>query len=215
MKRKVDYDLYLQRSGKGQRREAMDFRDYRELIAKARSVRRYDHSRQISDGELRDLVELARFCPSATNQQKLKFKAVNDEEACRKVFESIVFAAALGKAGTPEPAERPSAYIVFFNDASIGPCKHEDVGICAEAILLGANVMGCSGCMLQNIRKDRLKSACGTDRDELEPVLVLALGKGIETVIIEDMEAGGSTAYYRDEEKAHHVPKRKLEDIML
>ena len=46
------------------------------------------------------------------------------------------------------------------------------------------------------------------------PLLAIALGTPAETVALED--ANEITApYYRDENNVHHVPKRKMEDILL
>ena len=49
----------------------------------------------------------------------------------------------------------------------------------------------------------------------IEPNLVVALGKPAEKVILTEVGADGSTAYYRDENDVHYVPKRRLEDIIL
>lgn len=193
----------------------MGVEGFRELLKASRSVRRYNNSVKISREELMELIELSRYCPSANNKQRLRFRAINDEEGCRNVFSNVIFAGSLGKDGTPSPGEEPSAYIVFLNDNSVGPARGEDIGICAEAMLLAANLMGYAGCMLGSIKKDSLMEYLGLSREAYEPVLVLALGKGIEKVEIEDMEKDGDTAYHRDENRVHHVPKRKLCDILI
>ena len=50
--------------------------------------------------------------------------------------------------------------------------------------------------------------------ERYEPALVIALGKPDETIILEDAE-NGKTDYYRDGDNVHHVPKRKLGDIII
>lgn len=46
-------------------------------------------------------------------------------------------------------------------------------------------------------------------------MLVLAIGEPDETIVLEDAEKSGSIKYYRDKQDVHHVPKRKLEDIVV
>ena len=46
-------------------------------------------------------------------------------------------------------------------------------------------------------------------------MMILAIGVPDEEIILEEIEEGCSTAYYRDEKNIHHVPKRRLDDILL
>ena len=42
-----------------------------------------------------------------------------------------------------------------------------------------------------------------------------ALGQPKETVVLEEALPGGSIKYWRDDQGVHHVPKRRLEDIII
>ena len=44
-----------------------------DLVRKNRSYRGYDHSRKVTEEELRSFVEAARLCPSSVNVQPLKY----------------------------------------------------------------------------------------------------------------------------------------------
>ena len=50
--------------------------------------------------------------------------------------------------------------------------------------------------------------------DNLSPVLVIAIGKPDEEIVVTDAEAG-NVDYYRDENNVHYVPNRRLEDIIV
>ena len=51
--------------------------------------------------------------------------------------------------------------------------------------------------------------------DHLKILLVIALGKPLEVVSLDDLESQGDIKYWRDEEQVHHVPKRSLQEIIV
>ena len=81
-------------------------------------------------------------------------------------------------------------------------------------MLLGATERGLGGCIIGTIQRENLRTAL-----EIPPrfdiLLVLALGKPKERVMIERVDASGNTKYWRDDKEVHHVPKRSLEDIII
>jgi hypothetical protein len=44
--------------------------------------------------------------------------------------------------------------------------------------------------------------------------LVIALGKPVEKVVLEDCPAGGSIRYYRDPDAVHRVPRRSVDELV-
>jgi nitroreductase len=117
----------------------------------------------------------------------------------------------------PEEGERPSAYIIILGDKRLKPTfgyGHVDHGIAAQTILLGATELGLGGVIIGSFRKDELTQKLGLI-PELEILLVLALGKPKEEVVIEPIGEDGSTTYWRDNEQRHHVPKRALDDLIV
>ena len=42
-----------------------------------------------------------------------------------------------------------------------------------------------------------------------------SIGRPAETVVLEELEAGGDIRYWRDSDDVHHVPKRKLDELIL
>ena len=77
----------------------------------------------------------------------------------------------------------------------------------------GASEKRFGGCMIGSIKREKLRK----DLDipgRYEILLIIALGKPREKVLVEDVK-DGDIKYWRDDEGMHHVPKRKLEDLII
>ena len=188
--------------------------DFKDLVLKNRSYRRFDNSKPVGEETLKELVDIARNVPSGANMQPLRYALSWEPESNSKVFDSIGWAGYLPDWQGPEPNERPSAYIIVLFDKEVGGLDGTDSGIAAQTILLGAVERGFGGCMFGNIRKPKLKSELGVP-DRYEILLVIALGVPVETVVLEELPTEGSVKYWRDENQVHHVPKRGLNDVLL
>ena len=186
----------------------------RDLVIRNRSYRRFDESHTIPREILVELVELTRFTASAANRQPLKYIFSADPETNARIFPCLAWAAYLKDWNGPAPGERPSAYIVILIDETISKDWWCDDGIAAQTILLGAVEKGLAGCMIGAIQKERLRRELDIP-EHLMIRLVLALGKPAETVVLEDLEPGGDIRYWRDEKGIHHVPKRKLKELII
>lgn len=187
----------------------------KDLVAKCRSYRRFYGDIQIPMEELRELVDTARLTASTGNSQPLKFKIVSAPSDCAAVYANLTWAAALKDWDGPPEAERPTAYILILCDQRIAKNRLTDTGIAAQTIMLAATEKGYGGCMIGNCRRGAILNALGLDPDTFSLDLVLALGKPKEEVLLVSVGDNGSTAYYRDENQVHYVPKRSLEDILL
>jgi nitroreductase len=80
--------------------------------------------------------------------------------------------------------------------------------------LLGAAEKGLGGCILGSVRRQELSEILKLPA-HFEILLVIALGKPVETVKIETVGADGDIKYWRDEHGVHHVPKRPLEHLIV
>jgi phosphoserine aminotransferase len=68
--------------------------------------------------------------------------------------------------------------------------------------------------MIGSVKRQELRQMLNIP-DQYEILLVVALGKPKENVIIDTVGSEGDTKYWRDSEGNHHVPKRILEDIII
>jgi nitroreductase len=184
-----------------------------ELVAKSRSFRRFQEDKPLGREMLLALADLARLTPSGGNKQPLKYVLSWTPEKNALIFGCLTWAAYL--TGWPGPAEgeRPAGYILILGDDEIAatiPCDH---GIAAQTIMLGAAERGVAGCIMGAIDRERLKRELAIP-PRYQALLAVALGYGRETVVIEEMK-GGDYKYWHDEQGVHHVPKRRLSDIIL
>jgi len=185
----------------------------KELVFKTRSYRRFNEAYKVETSVLEDLVDLARLSPSGANRQPLKFLIYNTPEKCLKVFPYLAWAGYLTEWPGPEKGERPSSYIIMLGDRSITEVFGVDHGIAAQSIMLGATEAGLGGCIIASIKRDELIEELSIP-DNFEILLVLALGKPVENVFIEDIKED-NVKYWRDNNKNHHVPKRSLGELII
>ena len=102
----------------------------REAIYTRRTIRKF-RPEPISDDVLRELVEAARFAPSASNMQPLKYKLVGSVDAAR-VFPHVHWAGAIRPAGDPKPGEEPTAYILILADTDIRKAETITRNLCSR-----------------------------------------------------------------------------------
>lgn len=186
----------------------------RELIEKNRSYRRFFEDVKIEDGTLEELIDLARLSSSGANLQSLKYILSNTEEKNKLIFSHLRWAGYLKDWNGPEEGERPTGYVVMVLDKEIATNYFWDHGIACQSILLGAVEKGLGGCMFGSVDREGLKKDLNIP-DRYEILLVIALGKPKEEVVLEEMKDSKDVKYWRDENQVHHVPKRKLEEIIL
>lgn len=192
---------------------------FKDLVKSNRSYRRFDPSVKVDVETLTELIDLARHTASAANRQPLKYILCNDDQMNKKIFDCLAWAAYLTKWKGPKPGERPAAYIVILGDRSVSDNFFCDHGIAAQTMLLGATEMGLGGCMLAAINHKKLRPLLDV-APEHEVLLVIALGKPAEEVVIEDVvmdeeASAGNIRYWRDDAGVHHVPKRSLDALIV
>jgi nitroreductase len=185
-----------------------------DLIRSNRSYRRFHQDVSVRVETLRALVNLARQSASGANRQPLKYVLSTDPETNARIFPHTRWAGYLKDWAGPAEGERPAAYIVILGDTEIHKSFGCDHGIAAQSIMLGATERGLGGCIIGSIAQRGLRQTLDIP-EQYEILLVLALGKPRETVVLEEVGPDGDIKYYRDDEGVHHVPKRSLEELIL
>jgi nitroreductase len=188
-----------------------------QLVAEARTVRRFVEADGVTDETLRGLVDVARKTPNAANLQPLAYRLVTDAGEKEAVFPALAWAGYLKEWPGPPPGERPGGYIVVTRDRErkvIDKLLYCDAGIAAGTIQLRAREVGLGCCIIASFQDDVLSQALGLS-DRYEVLLVLALGVPVEKAVIEPLGADESIRYYRDSSGTHHVPKRSLDAVVI
>ena len=179
------------------------------LLHKNRSHRGYDSSYEVRTDQIRRIIEINTIIPSAMNQQVLRFRPVLSDEA-EKVLPHIRLGGALPEMKLPLPGTEPNAFIVICSAAS-GRYVDIDLGISAQSMLLKATEIGLNGICIAAFNHEAVRSALGL---EIEPVLILAIGRGAEKIELVDISAEDSHTYYR-RDGIHYVPKVKIDDLII
>lgn len=189
----------------------------KELVIKNRSYRGFDENYSFTREQLEGYVNLTRYTASSVNAQPLKYKIVFEKYEVEAVRPLTRWARALPDMVLPHPNMHATAFIIICQDTDISPNLaryQKDIGIVAQTITLAAVEDGLGGCMIGNFTPDEVKETLNL-AENLTPMLIIALGKPAEEIVIKEIDNGESTKYYRDENDIHYVPKRKLKDILI
>ncbi len=185
----------------------------KELVLKNRSYRRFYQDELIEKAQLRQWIDLARLGASGRNAQSLRYLTVTDQGLCQHVFENLAWAGYLSDWTGPVKGEQPVAYVIMLNDERLSKNYFCDDGIAVQNLLLGAVEDGFGGCILRAFKEMNLRELLKVSKD-YSIIQVVALGKPKEDVVLEEMK-NDDIKYWRDEKGVHHVPKRKLEDLVI
>jgi nitroreductase len=180
------------------------------LLKANRSYRGYDAKFVVRPDQLRRIIEVATLCPSARNQQVLRFRPVLSDEAAA-VLKHIRLGGALPELHLPFAGTEPNAFIVICSTVPDSHYVSVDLGIVAQSMLLQATEMGLGGICIGAFDHAEIKEALNLPHD---PLLVLAIGRPAERIELVECSEGDSLAYYR-EEGVHYVPKIRVDDLIL
>lgn len=186
-----------------------------DLIRINRSCRRFFEEHTLDLDTLKRLVDLARLSASAANLQPLRYILSVDPQTNAQIFSCLGWAGYLKDWNGPQKGERPSGYIIILSDSEkANDFIGYDCGIAGQSILLGAREKGLAGCMIASVRRRELRSLFSIDM-RYKILLVIAIGKPKEEVVIATVGENNNIQYWRDDSGVHHVPKRHLNDIII
>lgn len=182
----------------------------RRLLQHNRSYRGYDASFKVREDQLRRIIEVVTLCPSARNQQVLRFRPVMGDEAAA-MLKYIRLGGALPELHLPFEGTEPNAFIVICSTVEESKYVDIDLGIVAQSMLLQAVEIGLGGICIGAFDHEPLKELLGL---KYEPLLVLAIGRPAERIELKECGEGDNLTYYR-EGGVHYVPKIRVDDLII
>ena len=181
-----------------------------QLFMRNRSHRGYDMHRTVTNEELRRIVNVNTRISSARNQQCLRFRLVTASES-HKILPYIRLGGALPELHLPLEGTEPQAFIVICSTIPEDRWVDIDLGISAQSMSLKATEMGLNALCIGAFNAQMITTTLALP---YPPLLILAIGKGIERIQLTEIAAQESHAYYRNN-NIHYVPKVKLEDLII
>ena len=182
-----------------------------ELLTRNRSCRGYNKNYVVKRDELERIVGVCNKIPSARNQQVLRFRLVTRDSGSDIVLENIRLGAALPELHLPLPGTEPEAFIVICSTVGENKLVDVDLGIALQSMLLKAVEMGLNGLAIGAFNKEKIMQGLNLP---LEPLMIVAIGKGIERIELKPISPEESHAYYR-EGGVHYVPKVETKALLL
>lgn len=182
-----------------------------ELLLRNRSQRGYNKAYKVKREELERIVGVCSKVPSARNQQVLRFRLVTHDQGADVVLRNIRLGAALPELHLPFPGTEPEAFIIICSTIPESKMVDVDLGIAIQSMLLKAVEMGLNGITIGAFNKGELVKELALP---YEPLMILAIGKGIEKIELVPIAPDESHAYYRND-GIHYVPKVGLKDLLV
>jgi nitroreductase len=182
------------------------------LLRKNRSHRAFDTSYTVAMRQLEAIVSVNDKLPSGRNAQTLRFRLLDalggGEDFCRFLH----LGGYLPELHLPVPGTEPKAFIIVCSTEAESPIVNIDLGISLQSMALKAVEIGLNALIVKAFNRQEIKEALGLP---LDPLAVLAIGKGTERIVLDEVHAGSDLRYYRDADGTHHVPKIAVSELLI
>ena len=182
------------------------------LLRKNRSHRAFDTSYTVAKRQLEAIVSVNDKLPSGRNAQTLRFRLLDapggGEDFCRFLH----LGGYLPELHLPVPGTEPKAFIIVCCTEAESPIVNIDLGISLQSMALKAVEIGLNALIVKAFNRQEIREALGLP---LDPLAVLAIGKGTERIVLDEVHTGSDLRYYRDADGTHHVPKIAVSELLI
>lgn len=181
------------------------------LLLRSRSHRAYSQGYVVEERQLETVIAVNTRTPSARNQQVLRFLPVTASTGADLVLEHIALGGALPELHLPAEGEEPRAFIIVCSTVPETRYVDIDLGISLQSMSLKAVEMGLNCVIICAFDRQAVKEALSLT---LDPLAILAVGKGLDNIQLLSIKEGDDHRYYR-KEGIHYVPKLTLDDLVI
>lgn len=127
------------------------------------------------------------------------------------MLQNIKLGGALPELNLPFQGTEPEAFIIVCSTVEENKMVDIDAGISIQSMLLKAVELGYNGIIIGAFNKNAVKEAFQLN---CEPLLIVAIGKGIESIRLTEIHKNEDHKYYRID-GTHYVPKVAIDDLLL
>lgn len=181
------------------------------LLLRNRSHRSFDNSYGVAMRQLDAIVSVNTKIPSSKNGQVFRFKLLDASSGGKDFCRFLRFGAYLPELQLPTPGTEPQAFIIVCSTVPESPSVDIDLGISLQSMALKAVEIGLNALIVRAFNRQEVKDALGL---ELEPLAVLAVGKGTDKIELVEVSEDADLRYYR-KDGVHYVPKIGLQNLLL
>lgn len=154
--------------------------EFSEVIAKRRSVRHFNNKLDVSDEDLRYLLETAVTAPTAGNIQPWRFTVVRTLEAREKLAAALRQRWATNAPVVIVVSADPRPCAARYSDRGERLYAIQDTSAAVEHLLLATVDRGLASCWIGAFDTDAVREAVGI-QSPIEPIAILPIGYSAES----------------------------------
>lgn len=154
--------------------------EFAEVIEKRRSVRHFSNKLEVSEADIRTLLDAAVSAPSAGNIQPWRFTVVRSMEARERLAGAIGQRWAVSAPVVIVVSVDPRPCAARYGDRGEYLYAIQDTAAATAHILLTAVHLGLSSCWIGAFNEDAVREALGIQAP-ITPVAILPIGYSAES----------------------------------
>ena len=154
--------------------------EFSEVLAKRRSVRHFNTKLDVSEEDIRALIEAAVVAPTAGNIQPWRFTIVRSLEARERLSEALRQRWATAAPVVIVVSVDPRPCYARYGERGERLYAIQDTALAAENILLAAVDRGLASCFIGAFDTEAVRDAIGIPAP-IEPVAILPVGYSAES----------------------------------